>query len=141
VVLAPEEDQGRGVGEDPEVQDPAEDEHVVARRVGGLDGAVEPGGGSGEDRGAGVGGGLPLGLAEAIVVGAANRRATGSWSAPRMLTAKDPAARIAGHEREASAGRNPTSGGSSETDVNDPMDRPTGPAGVSALTTVTPVGK
>ena len=49
---------------------------------------------------------------------------------------------MAAHRSEVTIGRNPTSGGSSDTDVNDPMVNPTGvPSAEQAVTTVTPVGK
>src|SRR6185436_20570262 len=38
-------------------------------------------------------------------------------------------------------GRNPTSGGSSDTEVNEPIVKPTGSPSTIAVTTVTPVGK
>ena len=46
-----------------------------------------------------------------------------------------------GQLSDALPGRKPTRGGSSETDVNDPMVRPTGRWPSCAVTTVTPVGK
>ena len=49
---------------------------------------------------------------------------------------------MAGQRSESIIGRNPTSGGSSDTEVNEPMVNPTGvPSAVVAVTTVTPVGK
>ena len=40
-----------------------------------------------------------------------------------------------------SCGRNPTSGGSSETEVKEPIVKPTGASPFIPVTTVTPVGK
>ena len=71
----------------------------------------------------------------------ANRRHTTSWSSARMFTQNDPAASICGHDDDPRSGKNATSGGSSDTDANEPTARPTGPLGAVAVTTVTPVGK
>ena len=49
-----------------------------------------------------------------------------------MFTQNSPTDLIRGHDRDVRAGRKPTSGGSSETDVNEPIDSPTGPVSVSA---------
>jgi hypothetical protein len=51
-----------------------------------------------------------------------------------------PVARMTGHVDEVLAGRKPTSRGSSDTDVNDPIARPTGSSGPAAVTTTTGVG-
>src|SRR3954452_15560204 len=56
----------------------------------------------------------------------AKTRHTSSCSALRMLTQKPPPFSMRGHDDDVLAGRNPTSGGSSETDVNDWQVRPTG---------------
>src|SRR6202044_3751574 len=50
----------------------------------------------------------------------ANVRQTDSWSEPRMLTQKWPESRNFGQLLELLSGMNATSGGSSETELNDP---------------------
>src|SRR3954469_3031788 len=70
----------------------------------------------------------------------ANVRHTDSCSAPRMLTQNDPDSRIRGQLVDDRSGRNATSGGSSDTDVNDPTAIPAGPpSAATAVTTATPV--
>jgi len=59
-----------------------------------------------------------------------------------MFTQKFPDSAIEGHERDDLPGRNPTSGGSSDTDTKEPMVMPCGlPERSRPVTTVTPVGK
>ena len=71
----------------------------------------------------------------------AKRRQTGSCSEPRMLTQKRPADWIFGQLDEPRSGKNATSGGSRETDVNEPTAMPAGRwFGGDAVTTHTPVG-
>jgi hypothetical protein len=54
---------------------------------------------------------------------------------------KRPVVRIFSHVEEDLSGKKPTSGGSRETDVNDPTINPTGSsAAVIAVTAHTPVG-
>jgi hypothetical protein len=49
---------------------------------------------------------------------------------------------IAGQLRDCRPGKNPTSGGSSETETNEPMVMPNGsPTELRPVTTTTPVGK
>ena len=62
------------------------------------------------------------------------------WPSARTLTQKWPAAAILGQVVEARSGKNATSGGSSDTDVNDPTIIPTGPYSLDAVTAQTPVG-
>src|SRR5438876_763293 len=70
-----------------------------------------------------------------------NVRHTSSWSALRMFTQKLPALCIFGQLVEVRAGKNAMSGGSSETEVNDPTTMPHLPcSGLSAVMTQTPVG-
>src|ERR1700741_1144512 len=45
------------------------------------------------------------------------------------------------HRSDVVIGKNPTSGGSSDTEVNEPTVNPTGWPSTIAVTTVTPVGK
>src|SRR5437868_8214861 len=72
----------------------------------------------------------------------ATARHTDSCSAPRMLTQNAPESRNFGHDDELLSGMNATSGGSSETDVNEPTAMPAGlPSGSTPVTTATPVGK
>src|SRR5262245_30864681 len=79
----------------------------------------------------------------------ANLQHISTWSSARTLTQKPPLGPISCQLSEVNAGRKPTSGGSNETDVNEPIVRPDGfggrsePRGVatSPVTTVTPVGK
>src|SRR3954451_22549046 len=71
----------------------------------------------------------------------ANTRQMSSWSSPRMFTQNAPADSMRGQLDEALPGKNATSGGSSETDENEPMARPAGsPSSPMAVTTTTPVG-
>jgi hypothetical protein len=71
----------------------------------------------------------------------ANVLHTFSWCAARMFTQNAPASRIIGHVVEPLSGKNPTSGGSSDTDVNEPTTIPAGPEPfAAAVTTQTPVG-
>src|SRR5262245_12591864 len=72
----------------------------------------------------------------------ANTRAASSWSSARMFTQNDPASWILGQLDDDFPGQNPTSGGSRDTEKNEPTARPTGawPSGWAAMT-VTPVGK
>jgi hypothetical protein len=58
-----------------------------------------------------------------------------------MLTQKAPAARIAGQLVDDLSGRKATRGGSSDTDVNELTDMPTGPSGPAAVMIATPVAK
>ena len=60
---------------------------------------------------------------------------------PSTLTQKLPTDAIRIQRSEVVIGKNPTNGGSSETDVNEPMVNPTGSPSTIAVTTVTPVGK
>src|SRR5215211_7287771 len=62
------------------------------------------------------------------------------WSAAITFTQKWPCRSMLGQEEDVLAGRNATSGGSSDTDVNEPMAKPTGLPSSMAVTTVTPVG-
>ena len=73
----------------------------------------------------------------------ANTREISSWSSPRMFTQNLPARSMRGHVVLAYAAQNATSGGSSDTDVNEFAARPTGspPSGSTAVMTVTPVAK
>ena len=57
------------------------------------------------------------------------------------LMQKRPVSRIAGHVSDVLAGQTRISGGSSETEVTEFADKPTGPSGVFAVITVTPVGR
>ena len=63
------------------------------------------------------------------------------WTLPSTFTQNAPDWRILIHRSEVTIGRNPTSGGSSDTDENDPMVNPTGSPSNMPVTTVTPVGK
>ena len=60
---------------------------------------------------------------------------------PSTLTQNEPVDAMRSHRSDVVIGRNPTSGGSSDTDVNEPMVNPTGSPSTIAVTTVTPVGK
>src|SRR4051812_17667706 len=72
----------------------------------------------------------------------ANVRHTASWCEPRMLTQKAPDSCIRGQELDVRSGKNATSGGSSDTDVNEPTAIPAGvPSLAIPVTTATPVGK
>uniref|UniRef100_A0A6J7M4E7 Unannotated protein n=1 Tax=freshwater metagenome TaxID=449393 RepID=A0A6J7M4E7_9ZZZZ len=72
----------------------------------------------------------------------ANLQHSSPCSAPRMFTQNDPPGAMSGQLRELMAGRNPTSGGSSETEQNEPMVSPPGsPEADRPVTIVTPVGK
>src|SRR5688572_8598863 len=78
----------------------------------------------------------PVNLSSALD---ANRRQTSSWCSERMFTQNAPATSILGHDVEPLSGKNATSGGSSDTDANEPTARPTGTPSGAAVTTVTPV--
>ena len=71
----------------------------------------------------------------------ANRQQRSPWSTPSTLTQKLPADAMRSHRSDVVIGKNPTSGGSSDTEVNEPMVNPTGSSSTIAVTTVTPVGK
>ncbi len=60
---------------------------------------------------------------------------------PSTFTQNRPEADIAAHDDEFVVGKNPTIGGSSDTEVNDPIVNPTGVSPSMPVTTVTPVGK
>ena len=62
-----------------------------------------------------------------------------SWSWESRFTQKNPARCICGHARDVLAGQNSTSGGSSDTLVNDWQVIPTGRSPDIEVTTVTPV--
>ena len=57
------------------------------------------------------------------------------------MTQNRPAAAIACQVSLLTWGRKPTSGGSSDTDVDDPIVNPAGSSSASPVTIVTPVGK
>jgi hypothetical protein len=63
-----------------------------------------------------------------------------SSSSARML-ANRPDASTLGHDDECLPTQNSTWGGSSDSDVNDPMAMPIGLPSCMDVTTVTPVGK
>ena len=71
----------------------------------------------------------------------ANRQHRSPWLMPSTLTQKVPAEAIRNQRSDVVIGKNPTSGGSSDTEVNEPMVNPTGSPSTIAVTTVTPVGK
>jgi hypothetical protein len=62
-------------------------------------------------------------------------------SAPRTLTQKRPVGAIFCQLIDSVVGRNPTAGGSSDTEVNDPIVMPQGCSSAMPVTMVTPVGK
>src|SRR3954471_11393743 len=71
----------------------------------------------------------------------AKARHTDSCSAPRMLTQNAPESRNFGQLEDDRSGMNATSGGSSDTDENDPTAIPAGrPSPSMPVTTATPVG-
>ena len=57
------------------------------------------------------------------------------------LTQNRPMARSSGQVRDVRPGANTTSGGSSDSELNDWQVKPIGPSAVSAVTTVTPDAK
>src|ERR1700728_1819910 len=66
---------------------------------------------------------------------AAKRLHTDSWSAPRMLTQKEPARSTFGQLVDDLSGKKATIGGSSDTDANEPMTIPARPVcGWTAVT-------
>src|SRR3954452_14009755 len=71
----------------------------------------------------------------------AKRQQAAPWWAPSTLTQNLPKGAIAAHVSLIFCGKNPTSGGSSETDVNDPMVKPAGMSPAIPVIIVTPVGK
>jgi hypothetical protein len=71
----------------------------------------------------------------------ANARHTGSWLAESTFTQKEPEARILGKLEDPLSGKKASSGGTSDTDVNEPTAIPAGrPCGSIPVTTTTPVG-
>src|SRR5204863_8474509 len=70
-----------------------------------------------------------------------NRQHNSLWNSERTLTQNAPDRSMAGQLVEFRAGKKPTSGGSSDTEENDPMVRPYGSPSYAEVTTVTPVGK
>src|ERR1700721_2813044 len=71
----------------------------------------------------------------------AKRLARSSWPSPRTFAQKCPLASIAGQLVELLAGDTATSGGSSETDMNEPTTSALGFSGSPPVTTTTPVGR
>src|SRR3954447_23020583 len=71
----------------------------------------------------------------------AKTRHTSSWSSPSTFTANEPAFSMCGQLDDVLPGRKPTSGGSSDADVNDPTASPYGAPSSTAVTITTPVGK
>jgi hypothetical protein len=71
---------------------------------------------------------------------AAKARESFSCGAPRMLIARRPAGRIRGQVDDDRAGQNATSGGSSETEVNELQAIPCRSPSWSVVTMTTPVG-
>src|SRR5262245_43107804 len=69
----------------------------------------------------------------------ANSRESSSWCSPRMFTANLRAFSILGQVVEVRATQNSTSGGSSDTDVNEFAATPAGSPSESAVMMVTPV--
>ena len=133
-----------------ELLDPADDEPVVADVVDLLHRAVDPGLHPGQDRAsrwpAPGSQSMPSKRSSASL---AKRQHSSTWSSARMFTQNAPLGPISCQLSEVKAGRKPTSGGSRETEVNDPMVSPDGlggwsepgGGGTSPVTTVTPVGK
>ena len=64
-----------------------------------------------------------------------------AWSAASTFTQNAPERRMRFQRSESIIGRKPTRGGSSDTEVNEPMVNPTGSSPSMPVTTVTPVGK
>ena len=72
----------------------------------------------------------------------ANCQHSSPCTEPSTLTQNEPVSAMSCQRVELTIGRNPTSGGSSETDVNEPIVKPTGvPSALVAVMMVTPVGK
>ena len=71
----------------------------------------------------------------------AKRQHRSAWARLSTLTQKLPLGAIAVHVSLVVIGRKPTIGGSSETDVNDPIVNPPGRPSAMPVTIVTPVGK
>ena len=71
----------------------------------------------------------------------ANSRQRASWSSARMLTQNAPDAWMAGQLFEVLVAQIDTSGGSSDTDVNETAVKPAGAPPDRPVTTVTPVQK
>ena len=107
-----------------------------------LDRAVDPRADALDDRAAGrrVG---PRDVVEAVVADAALGEAPAQVGlvVAQHVDAELPAGAIASHVSLLTIGRNPTSGGSSETDVNEPIVNPAGTSPAQPVTIVTPVGK
>src|SRR5262245_27995209 len=71
----------------------------------------------------------------------ANRQHRSAWVLRNTLTQKPFVGAIANHVSLSFIAKKPTSGGSSEIDVNEPTVNPIGRPAASPVTTVTPVGK
>src|SRR5215475_12506101 len=71
----------------------------------------------------------------------ANTRQTSSWCSLRMFTVNLPAASILGHVVDTFEAQNSTSGGSSDTEVNEFAETPMGSLPSIAVMMVTPVAK
>src|SRR5215217_5170524 len=71
----------------------------------------------------------------------AKRQHSAAWSSRSTLTQNFFAGAIASQVSLLTIGRKPTSGGSSDTDVNDPIVNPAGMSPTIPVTIVTPVGK
>jgi hypothetical protein len=115
---------------------------VVAHLVDVLDLAVDPGDGAIDDRRAG-GPGPPRDSVEAgrVVVALRELPAQVGLVAGEHVDAEPAAGAIAAQVALFVCGRKPTIGGSSDTDVNEPMVKPTGAAPSIPVMIVTPVGK
>jgi hypothetical protein len=82
--------------------------------------------------------GTPANLSAPVVAKVRHRASCRAFS---TLTQKAPAAAIRGQLTEVFAGRMAISGGSSDTDVKEPIAIPTGVSSSIAVTMTTPVGK
>ena len=130
------------VGIGVERDDPTEHEEVVAHLVDVLDLAVDPGNGAFDDRRAGDAA-VPGDVVEprVLVAGLGELPTQVGLRPRRTFTQNRSEGAIASHVMLFVIGRNPTIGGSSDTDVNEPIVNPAGWSPFMPVTIVTPVGK
>ena len=134
-VTAAEEEQRAGVGPfDVELVDPTDHDEVVTAVVHGVDRAVDPGQAAGESRGSEVGR-VPGDLAELVVALAGERIADVDLILGEDVDAERTGGLDVRPAGRALVGQNATRGGSSDTEVNDPMASPGSPSS-TAVTTV-----
>ena len=138
-VAALEEQQRAVRMEHVERVDLADDDEVVAGLMHGVKIAIDPRDDPVDDRQAIIGAAVATSLNLSSDLEASTRQ-TCCWLSARTFTQNRPAAWILGQVVDLRSGKNATSGGSSETEVNDPTTIATGTSPSIAGTAQTPVG-